>query len=172
MEQLDIFMCLTLLVDGVLVMDVGLAIFEVADKVEEDCVEAFEVEDEAAEVESAEDEPDETWIISVVREEEDEDSVEGDVDRRGEGEAVEADVADEKDEACVEADTEEVEDVAWVETVVGDEGDDVSDPSGAILMATVVTSLALMSEPMSVNIVLISAILVFIWGRSFQWVMI
>ena len=42
-------MCLTLLVDGVLVMDVGLAIFEVADKVEEDCVEAFEVEDEAAE---------------------------------------------------------------------------------------------------------------------------
>ena len=166
MEQLDIFMCLTLLVDGVLVMDVGLAIFEVADKVEED----FEVEDEAAEVESAEDEPDETWIISVVREEEDEDSVEGDVDRRGEGEAVEADVADEKDEACVEADTEEVEDVAWVETVVGDEGDDVSDPSGAILIASVVTSL--MSEPMSVNIVLISAILVFIWGKSFQWVII
>ena len=166
MEQLDIFMCLTLLVDGVLVMDVGLAIFEVADKVEED----FEVEDEAAEVESAEDEPDETWIISVVREEEDEDSVEGDVDRRGEGEAVEADVADEKDEACVEADTEEVEDVAWVETVVGDEGDDVSDPSGAILMASVVTSL--IKEPMSVNIVLISAILVFIWGKSFQWVLI
>ena len=57
LDQLDIFMCLTLLVDGVLVMDV--AIFEVADKVEEDCVEAFEVEDEAAEVESAEDEPDE-----------------------------------------------------------------------------------------------------------------
>ena len=166
MEQLDIFMCLTLLVDGVLVMDVGLAIFEVADKVEED----FEVEDEAAEVESAEDEPDETWIISVVREEEDEDSVEGDVDRRGEGEAVEADVADEKDEACVEADTEEVEDVAWVETVVGDKGDDVSDPSGAILMASVVTSL--IKEPMSVNIVLISAILVFIWGKSFQWVLI
>ena len=159
MEQLDIFMCLTLLVDGVLVMDVGLAIFEVADKVEED----FEVEDEAAEVESAEDEPDETWITSAVREEEDEDSVEADVDRRGEGDAVEADVADEKDEACVEADTEEVEDVAWVETVVGDEGDDVSDPSGAILIASVVTSL--MSEPMSVNIVLISAILVFIWGK-------
>ena len=60
LDQLDIFMCLTLLVDGVLLMDVGLTIFEVADKVEEDCVAAFEVEDWAAEVESAEDEPDET----------------------------------------------------------------------------------------------------------------
>ena len=60
LEQLDIFMCLTLLVDGVLVMDVGLTIFEVTDKVEEDCVDAFEVEDGAVEVESAEDVPDET----------------------------------------------------------------------------------------------------------------